>query len=275
VGKPLSFFYRRTQLSGRVRRQVADRLGARSNPSGDVSQDICIGVKMSPGLIRHDKLIAREAMGDYYLDFIDHHTCYDWLSHWPDVKVIVASRSSEAWLSARLRNPLTFIPQHHCNVEGVRRPDRPVRVVGYVGMMSEIPPWFDLVTDTVTAMGLEMRWFTDFQDRQDVVRAYDQIDIQFAWREGMPEKLLWTKNPLKVLNAGAFAIPTVAKEEPGYDYECPGAYAPCRTLGEAFEQIAALRDPSHYAALAERAWAVSQPYHLDTIADAFRRLADA
>lgn len=270
MARPLAFFYRRTQLSGRIRRQMEGRLDARFNPRGDMSQDICIGVKMSPGLLRHDKLI--EKMGDYYLDFIDHHTCLDWLIHWPQTKVIVASRSGETWLREYTRCPLTFIPQHHCNVERQTRPDRPVRVVGYVGMMQWRPAWYDRLQTAVQEMGLEMRWYTDFQDRMDVVRAYQEIDIQFAWRDGMPEKLLYLKNPMRILNAASFGIPTVAKREPSFEAECAGHYHACETFEEALEQIRGLTEGWKNAAQLR---ALAEPYHIEHVVKAFRRLADA
>lgn len=272
----LAFFYRRTQLSGRIRRQVAEVIGAKVNPQGDVSQDICIGVKMSPGLIQHDKLIPRSAMGDYYLDFIDHHTCLPWLAHWPDIKVIVCSRSGEAYLRSRIANPLTFIPQHHCNVERERRPARPVKVVSYIGLMTGLPDWYDTVNTAVQNMGLEMRYLTDFQDRQDVVNAYRQTDIQFQWCYGMPHKLEQTKNPMRVLNGLSFGIPMVSNAAPAYVAECAGYFESAATIGDALDAIRQLQtDEARYASYAERGPAFAEPYHLDQIAAQFRRLGDA
>lgn len=279
MGRPLTFFYRRTQLSGRIRRQVADVIGARCNPQGaDVSQDVCIGVKMSPSLIRHDKLIRRDQMGDYYLDFIDHHTCLDWLGHWPETKVIVCSRSGEAWLREQIGSPLTFIPQHHCNVERQLRPlDRPVKVVGYVGVKPvDTDSWPGRIDAAVRKMGLEMRWFTDYEDRADVVAAYQQIDIQFGWREGMVEKLLHLKNPMKVISAGSYGIPTVAKREPAYELETKDEYLGCESIDEAADAIFQLaNDPLLYRQYAEMLPPWAEPYHLTHVAEQFRRLGDA
>jgi hypothetical protein len=258
---------------------VADVIGARCNPPGHtVRDDVVIGVKMSPNLIRHDKLIPRAQMGDYYLDFIDHHTCLDWLSHWPETKVIVCSRSGEQWLKERIGSPLFFIPQHHCNVERERRPlDRPVRVVGYVGVKpADGVTWPDQIETAVRKMGLEMRWFTDYQDRADVVDAYRQIDIQLGWREGMVEKLLHLKNPMKVISAASYGIPTVAKREPAYELEVKDQYLGCDTIAEAADSIFQLAfDRLLYLDYANTLPTFAEPYHLTRIAEQFRRLGDA
>lgn len=276
MARGLSFFYRRTQLSGRIRRQVADLIGARCNPSSGVEHDICIGVKMSPGLIQHDKLIGREQMGDYYLDFIDHHTCLDWLAHWPETKVIVCSKSGETWLRARLRNPMTFIPQHHCNVEEQLRPERPIKTVAYIGLMTGLPPWYDEVNEAIHKMGMEMRYFTDFQTREDVVNAYLQTDIQFQWCEGMPDKLEHLKNPMRVINGLSFGIPMVSNKLPPYLAECDGKFVGAERIGEAMDAIRLLQtDDAWYGQFRQEGPEFVKPYHISVIAEAFRRLADA
>lgn len=274
MGKGLAFFYRRKQLSGEIRRQVAEVLGAKVNPLNGVEQDICIGVKMSPYLVRKDKRIPGWA--DFYLDFIDHSTVLRWLERWPSVKLIMASRCGEAYVHQRLRNPTWFIPQHHCNIEGWHRPvDRPVRVVGFVGALPVIPWWKDVIERGVTRMGLEMRWVTQYEDRQDVVAAYKDIDIQFVWREGMTDWLLHTKNPLKIINAAAFGIPTVANTEPAYEMECQGRYYACSTIEDALGQLAELRSAAGTSVYTDGSLIqMAEPYHIDRIASAFRRLAD-
>jgi len=275
MGRRISFFYRRHQLSGEIRRQVADVIGARVNPSSDTEQDICIGVKMSPYLVYHDKLIDPSRMGDFYLDFIDHHTSIDWLARWPEIKLIVCSRSGERYLREHLKNPLRFIPQHHCNVERHRRPHRPMKTVVFVGVLTERPPWYDWVNRAMANMGLTMRWVTDFRTRKDVVDAYLDADLQFYWREGMPEKLRHLKNPMRIISAASFGIPTVVNQEPCYAAECDSHYLGFEKIGDALDAVRELQhDPSKYAALAEPGPIWTEPYHLDHVAEAFRRLAD-
>jgi hypothetical protein len=275
MAKRISFFYRRTNLSGRVRVQLADRIHARCNPTEDVQDDLCIGVKLLPGSIRRDKLPTGAVLGDYYLDFIDHHTSLAWLARWPDIKVIVCSKSGQAWLNTHVRNPLTFIPQHHCNVARELRPDRPVKTVAYIGLMTGLPPWYDTVNDAVAKMGLTMRYFTDFQTREDVVNAYRQTDIQFQWVEGMPEKLAHTKNPMRVINGLSFGIPMVSNRLPAYIAECSGMHVSTETIPDAMTAIHDLATiPDLYGWYATHGPDFAEAYHLDTVAEMFRGLAD-
>src|SRR5574343_904430 len=109
--RPLAFFYRRRQLSGIIRAQMAGPLGAALNPRSLEPGTVCIGVKMLPGAIARDKLILPEQMGDYYLDLIDLATNFGYLSRHPETKVIVCSRSGLQWMQARLPNPLYCPPQ--------------------------------------------------------------------------------------------------------------------------------------------------------------------
>ena len=274
MARGLSFFYRRNQLSAEIRgKQVAEFVGGKQNPVDGYQHDVCILIKMLPGRLAFERGI--HDCGPMYLDLVDHSTCLNWLARNPALPVIVSSRSGMAYLSETLAmpNPLTFIPQHHCNVERVRRPHRPVRVVGYVGVDHAVTAHREKVTAAVEKMGLEMRWCTEFYTREDVVKAYQQIDIQFTWREGMPEKLLHLKNPLKIVNAASFGIPTVANSEPSFLAECRGRFVPALTIDDAIEQIDLLRgDANYYESFAEVGLALAEPYHLERVADLYRGL---
>jgi hypothetical protein len=275
MARSLSFFYRRNQLSAEIRgRQIATALGAKINPTDGYADDVCILVKCLPGLLHRERGLTD--FHDWYYDAVDNQTALRWLLRHPDVKVLVASLSAQTYLGARVKNPITCIPQHHCNVERFRRRPRPVKVVGYVGVDHAITGYRDAVTKAVEGMGLEMRWVTDFKTREDVVEAYGGIDIQLVWRDGMPETLLWMKNPMKIVNAASFGIPTVAKPEPAFDAECPNWYLAAHSVDDALAQIHRLKDDADlYAWYADPGPDRAEPYHLDHIAAQYRRLADA
>jgi hypothetical protein len=141
--------------------------------------------------------------------------------------------------------------------------------------MSGPPDWYDHVNAAVRKMGLEMRYFTDFQDRQDVVDAYLQTDIQFQWCYGMPEKLEYTKNPMRVINGLSFGIPMVSSPAPAYVAECAGSFVQAESIDLAMEAIDQLRRLEDcYGWCGQYGPALAEPYHLTHVAESFRRLSD-
>ena len=274
MARGFSFFYRRGQLSAEIRgRQVGEALGGRLNPTEGFAEDVCIFVKAYPSNLLRERKIG--PAGPTYLDLVDYSPALNWLMKHQSLPLIVSSKSGMAYLGERLSNPMTFIPQHHCNRERLHRPIRHVQTVGYVGVDHAVTECRDSVTAAVEKMGLRMLWCTDFRHRQDVVDAYQQIDIQFTWRDGMPEKLEWLKNPMKIINAGSFGIPTVTKPEPSFEHECFGRYLSAPTIPEALEKIRMLQSNAVlYDSMAASAKALSESYHLDQILPLYRRLAD-
>lgn len=272
MARQLSFFYRRGQLSGEIRRQMARRIGAKVNPFDDTSEDICIGIKMSPYAVGRDKHVFK--WHRFYLDLIDHSTVLKWLKKRPWVDLIVASRSAEFYVPQLLPNPITFIPQHHCNFERTVKKIREPRVVAYVGTTPPLADWVDTVASAISKMNLELRVYGNCARRGHVVNAYLETDIQFTWRNDVTERLLYTKNPLKILNAASFGIPTVANIEPAFEYECRDHYFGVRALSEALDAIRELQtNPACYERFAAVGPTLAEPYHVDHIGAAFQRLA--
>jgi hypothetical protein len=271
----LSFFYRNGPLSSEIRgRQIGSFLGAKLNPTEGFEDDVCILVKELPkNLLTNRGLALNRAKT--YIDILDYSGGVQWLTGRPDVKVIVASASARQFLEDRFPNPLTLIPQHHCNVKRQLRPQRPIRTVAYVGLMATAPWWFGHVNAAVAKMGLEMRYFTTFKTRQDVVDAYLQTDIQFTWYDKtMPDRWRQMKNALKVVNAASFGIPTVASCEPAYVAECLGRFVFCDSLELAMDSVSALKGPALYDAFTDGLPAFAEPYHIENIAKRYRELDD-
>jgi hypothetical protein len=274
MSKRLSFFFFRNHLSAQIRGvQIARALGARENPTDDYHDDVCILVKVIPRFLQKGR--GPMPFGPTYLDYLDYSKADHWLSQQPAQRVIAASVASYDSLADRFpHNPLTLIPQHHCNVERWVRPDRPITTVGYVGVDHAVAPTREAVTRQITNLGLRMLWCTDFRRREDVIAAYQQIDIQWAWREAMPAALAVLKNPLKIINGASFGIPTVAKMEVSFEAECAGRYLPTHTVEDGIEMVRQLQtDARLYRHLATDGLAMAEPYHLDVIADRYRRLA--
>jgi hypothetical protein len=272
----ISLFFRRGSLSSEIRgRQIGAALQATLNPTKGFDDDLCILVKVLPKTLTRTRALSFNP-DHIYLDILDYSGGVSWLKARPSIKVIAASRSSEQYLRTHCpRNHIVFIPQHHCNLQRLRRPARPVKTVAYVGLMPTPPPWYDEVNTAVAKMGLEMRYFTKFRTKEDVVAAYLQTDIQFTWYdETMSDRWRQMKNALKVVNAASFGIPTVASFEPAYVAECKGQFVPCGTLELAFEAIRELQRPALYDVFTGTLPAFAEPYHIDNIAQLYRKLAE-
>lgn len=198
-------FFRRRGGSGEIRgTQIAAHLGARLNPESGFQNDLCIYVKMQP---------PEDYPKNSYLDIIDGNERLPWLKKHPDIGVIASSQTGYYFLERELKNKIVLIPQHHCNYERNVRDSGGVSV-GVVGGKGAVPP-------DIPKMFPGFVWVQDFKNRLDVIKGYEKIDIQIAWREQNRP----LKNPLKIINAASFGIPTIAYPELAYE-EVEGYYFP-------------------------------------------------
>jgi hypothetical protein len=171
-----------------------------------------------------------------------------WLREHPEVGVIACSLSSMRYLEKTLRGrTIGYIPQHHANFERrIVTTQFPPRL-GVVGGTGCVPPF----------MADEVQHFNP-KTREAVVAAYQAIDIQLVWRRNTHP----IKNPLKILNAASFGIPTVAYPSDAYE-EFNGCYWPARTEAEARR---------HIKDLTERGWdrarllAKAERFHIERVA---------
>ncbi len=79
-------------------------------------------------------------------------------------------------------------------------------------------------------------------------------------------------NPLKLVNAASFGVPTIALDEPAF-YELSGAYLPVNTLDEFFFSLDTIKESNTlYNDYAQKCLEKSERYHIDSIAQLYRAL---
>ena len=252
-------FHRRRGGSGEIRgRQMAAHFKARLNPEEDWHYpfDVHVWVKQEP----RDLTLP----GKHWLDVLDARERLSWLQQHPEVGVIACSASSERWLREKLgRDDVVRIPQHHCNYDRARRARDEIRVAGVVGGRGALQCDVDELERILAAHGIEFRWLRRYTNREVVDTFYRELDLQIVWRTG---KRPW-KNPLKVINAASYGIPTIAHPEPAYE-EVEGYYWPIRDLAELPAILERLREGFDAQRLADKA----EAYHIEQVAPLYGRL---
>lgn len=216
----ISFFYKRGGSSMIRGKQMVDALRARSNPRSNYDGDTCIYVKMQPPAEYPDKS---------WLDIVDGIERMKWLERHPDIGVIASSCNGYKYLHGKLENNIVCIPQHHCNYDREVCDDRPPETIGVVGGNGAI-------MNPELKEKLDILHISSYKCREDVVAAYKRIDIQIVWR--VTDNPL--KNPLKIINAASFGIPTIAYPSPAYD-EVEDYYYPANTIQDVLDWIRALK----------------------------------
>jgi hypothetical protein len=264
--KNFSFFYhnRRKHGSGKIRgRQVADRMDAKKNPIDGYQEDICIYVKMRPEELCPEKT---------YYDIIDAMTATKWLKESPEIGVITMTKIGRDYLFKNLnRKNIHIIPQHHCNYEKIQRPQRKVKVVGYIGGARQLQYNPVQLEKELADVGLEFKYRTKFLRREDVTSFLKTIDINIAFRCRPHRKYL--KDALKLINAGSFGIPSVAYPEMGYEATFRNRYIKVKTKKDLIakcKQLATDRDL--YSQVAHDAWTMANTYHIDNIIPLYQQL---
>jgi len=199
-----------------------------------------------------------------YLDVIDGVERVPWLKRHPEVGVIAASRSEETYLRGVLgRDDIWFIPQHHCNYERARRGSGAIETAGVVGGRGAIRCNVKTLRRTLAGLGVAFHWCRHYANRLDVAEFYAKLDVQIVWRT---EDRPW-KNPLKLVNAMSFGIPTIAYPETAYQ-EVEGYYWPARTMADVVDAVAELRRGYD----AERLIARAEEYHIEHVAKLYEAL---
>lgn len=271
----VSFFFRRGMPTAEIRaKQIGACLGAKLNPTDGYEEDLCICVKQSPERFARERGVLTTPVKALYYDVVDDWKAIPALQRRPAQPLIVTSETARRYLSQTHENTMVVIPQHHCNFDHERRPDRPMRVVGFVGRWFGDPPWYERMNHAIAQMGMQMRWTPSHSSRAEVVDAYRQMDIQFSWQPFLPEPLLYLKSPLKIINAASFGIPTVCTREPAFVDECDGGFIGLDSLDEALDAIRQLQtDETYYRRFADFGPAMAAPYFVTRIAEQYRELA--
>jgi len=241
--------------------QIAERIGARLNPAEGYERDTCVYVKQYP---EDTDKFSRPP----YLDIVDGWRLYHLLKVHPEIPVIVCSRADLETVRSKFTNHLTLIPQQNCNFERVQRTRQGVHVVGILGTWYAwqfIPSGLEAA---LSERGMRLWQYSDFVCRQDVVNFYQNIDVQIVWRP-YAKKL---SNPLKLVNAASFGVPTIALIEPSFG-ELADCYLPVETVDELLARIDRLfSSPSMYADYSRRGIEKAEAYHIDRVAVMYEEL---
>lgn len=267
-------FYPNPWASGEIRgRQMAAAVGGVVGASDVFSDDVAVFVKTVPpqAVINHIKRV--------YVDVDDGYGLIPFLREQPKVYPIAASRVGQKYLQEQLgRDDVLLIPGHHCNFERFVRVTSEVKTAGFIGYPENLHLGIDELHKALGDIGIDFIAKTDAKSREDVCNFYKSIDIQVCFRkksETNPAPEL--RDPLKLINAGSFGIPTVAYPEPSYADEFNGCFVSVQSLSEVLEACRCLLDVGYlpeYNDLSMRARDRAEHYHIDHIAPLFRRLLD-
>jgi hypothetical protein len=212
------------------------------------------------------------------MDLIDDPNIVQIARRFPKQRLIVLTSMMRDFLSTQVDNSITVIPEHSCNFALDVRPDREVKVVGYVGSSQCFDLDVNRVEEVLSQIGLEFKYLIcEGPDvtRKDVVEFYKSIDIQLAYRLPLEEiRPPMYRNPLKIFNAGSFRIPTVAYPELSYRLEACSYYLEATDLADVVNQCWMLKnDHSYYTFYADRVYNWSKQFDILEIAKHYARLA--
>jgi glycosyltransferase involved in cell wall biosynthesis len=185
-----------------------------------------------------------------------------------DVNVIVCSNSDKDVMSKCISNNIVVIPQQHCNFDREVRTRKEVKNIGVIGTRDAFPMIPKELKDGIRKQGFELIEFCKFFTRQDIIDFYKQIDIQLVWR---PYKKLLS-NPLKIVNASSFGIPTIALDEPTFK-EVEGCYVPVANIEGFLEALQRLVDSENeYFSISKHCLLHSEDYHIEKIGQLYKNL---
>jgi hypothetical protein len=241
--------------------QIAKYLGAKYNPKSGYENDLLIYVK--PG--RNLKEIRKGA----YIDVIDSPGLIMPLRRNPGLNIIVCSTTTRDYFKRKgHKNKIFFIPQHHCNFENIKRTKRKVTRVGVLGSAVSFSYPHDEFRKQMKAMGLQFLTNFSFRNRQEIVDFYKKIDIQVSWSTREEN----FKNPLRLVNAASFGIPTVTYPQIAFrDFK--GNYLSAKTIKTMIKKIEKLKDDQdYYRWWSKKVTKAAEPYHISKIAKLYRKL---
>lgn len=242
--------------------QISEHIGAKLNPEDGYGSDVCIYVK--PYELKGIKKGS-------YVDIVDCTAYIRRLKNYPDLNIIVLSDEGKRHLERRgLKNKIVVIPQHHCNIENLKRERREITKVGFIGSPDSFSlPW-DEFAGKMAKLGLEFVTNTSFSSREEVVGFYKEIDIQVSWSIDLTvQKRL--RDSLRLKNAASFGIPTLAYPEINYR-EFEGNYIKAETPEIMVEEIRKLTDPKYYDSWSEKVIKAAEPFHISRIAEKYKCL---
>lgn len=244
--------------------QIAKKVGARLNPMSHYENDICIYVKPHVKKGHDFKFEGKRA----YLDIIDGHNLGQLLIKYRKVRLIVCSQADYDTMKSVVPNKIVLIPQHHCNFERIKRTRKDIKTLGVIGEARSFTHLPKKLKSELKKRGIELLEFSKFFSRQDIVDFYMSIDLQIVWR---PYKKILS-NPLKIVNAASFGIPTIALDEPAFK-EVEGCYIAVKTLEGFLKYLDEIRgSPRLYDEYTSTCLIEAERYHIDKIAKLYKQL---
>lgn len=245
--------------------QIAKILGARLNPTSDYQNDICIYVKPNPDSNGDFKFEGKKA----YLDIIDERGYAALLEKHPEVGVIVLSeRDYINFSTLGLKNKIYLIPQHHCNFNREKRTRKKITVAGIIGNARAFDFLPSDLKSKLEEKGLKFLEFSKFYRREDIINFYKKIDLQIVWR---PYKKNLA-NPLKIVNAASFGIPTIALDESHFK-DLGNCYIGVSRIDQLISELDLLiKYPARYEAFSNLCLKKAEDYHIEKIAALYKSL---
>lgn len=244
--------------------QIADSIGAKFNPQSGYENDVCIYVKP---MVRIGEDFNFEGRVNY-IDIVDGHNLGQLALRHPNVKIITCSESDRDAMRSSVPNEVILIPQHHCNYNREIRERSGITRMGVIGTRDAFPLLPENLKGELLTRGIELVEFSQFYSRQDIIDFYKSIDLQIVWRPY--HKTL--SNPLKIVNASSFGIPTIALDEPTFK-EMEGCYIPVSYFGDFLEALdSLLASKNMYQEYSLRCLDRSKAYHIDEISKLYKQL---
>ncbi len=247
--------------------QIAQYLGAKLNPQDGYETDVCIYVKPH---VKPDEDFTFS--GHPYLDIIDGWVLLHLAKRHPEVPIITCSYVDFEYVSALVDNKVILIPQHHCNFEQIKRTREEITTIGCIGADAA----FDYIPlelkEEIKKRGMELVEYSSFKTREDICSFYQEIDIQLVWRPYIRKQKIRLSNPLKLVNAASFGVPTIALDEPTF-VEFKDNYLPVKSVDEFLDRLDALRaSPQIYKEYSEKCLSKADNYHIEQISKLYKAL---
>lgn len=246
--------------------QIADYLGAKLNPEyyQEFQDDICIYVKPHVHADDDFKFEGKKS----YLDIVDGWDLITLIEKHPEVGVIACSAQDVEILSKRIPNEIELIPQHHCNYDRVKRNRNGISTVGIIGTKNAFKFIPNELKEGLKDRGIELLEYSKFFTRQDIIDFYMNIDLQLVWR---PYRMRLS-NPLKIVNASSFGIPTIALDESVFK-EVMDCYIPVKSVDEFLTNLdILLESETAYDNYSKACLKRAENYHISKIAELYKKL---
>lgn len=247
--------------------QIAEYIRGKVNPTDGYQEDVCIYVK--PHVKSFEDFNFE---GHPYLDIIDGWSLLTLAQKHQEVTIITCSYHDFEYVSSQVTNRVLLIPQQHCNFERIHRIRKEVKIAGVIGTKEAFRFIPNSFYEEFNKRGMELVAYSDFRSRQDIINFYKGIDLQVVWRPYMKRANIPLSNPLKIVNAASFGIPTLALDEPAF-HEMNGCYVPIYNTKQFFMRLDRIRtNTAMYEEYSKKCLEMSEKYHISTIAKLYQAL---